>query len=228
MRAVDCNPCDAPARETALLVVDVQRDFLPGGSLAVPEGDAVVPVINRYLDQFSILGLPVVATRDWHPADHCSFDVQGGAWPVHCVAGSSGAEFAPGLRLPSSTILIAKDVTSSCDSYSGFQATDLDRQLKSLGVTRLYVGGLATDYCVLNTVLDALRRDGITPATPVADDLVAALIAFEQQDGPEYWLGFNNFYVITRYNHSPLYAMAVFQLSEEIRTAYEAARQPDL
>lgn len=140
----------------ALLVVDVQNDFLPGGSLAVPGGDEAIPVLNHYLATFEAHKLPVFATRDWHPPDHCSFHAQGGPWPVHCVAGTQGAEFAPDLQWPSSTSVISKATSSEQDAYSGFEGTSLDNQLRRAGVKRLFVGGLATDYCVLNTVKDAL------------------------------------------------------------------------
>ena len=146
-----------PAQGDALLIVDVQNDFLPGGSLAVPHGDEVVTLLNRYLDTFGAQGLPVYATRDWHPQNHCSFREQGGAWPSHCVANTHGAEFAAALRLPPSTTVISKAVTPDVDAYSGFQGTDLDRRLRAAGVRQLFIGGLATDYCVLNTVRDALR-----------------------------------------------------------------------
>jgi nicotinamidase/pyrazinamidase len=139
-----------------LLVVDVQNDFLPGGSLAVPGGDEVIPVLNHYLALFQTQGLPIFATRDWHPPHHCSFQAQGGPWPVHCVVGTKGAEFAPGLHLPPSTIVISKAKSLDWDAYSGFEGTDLDSQLRRAGVKRLFVGGLATDYCILNTVKDAL------------------------------------------------------------------------
>jgi nicotinamidase/pyrazinamidase len=140
----------------ALIVVDVQRDFLPGGSLAVPQGDAVVPVLNGYLDLFQAHGLPIFATRDWHPSNHCSFRVRGGPWPAHCVAGSYGAEFALGLKLPPSVTVISKATDAKQDAYSGFQNTELDQKLAAAGIHRLFVGGLATDHCVLNTVKDAL------------------------------------------------------------------------
>src|SRR3989344_9625282 len=91
-----------------LIVVDVQNDFLPGGSLAVPEGDAVVPVLNRYLAEFSAHELPIYATRDWHPANHCSFTAQGGPWPPHCVAETHGAQFAAGLKFPSGALVFSK------------------------------------------------------------------------------------------------------------------------
>jgi nicotinamidase/pyrazinamidase len=140
----------------ALIVVDVQRDFLPGGSLAVPDGGAVVPVLNQYLRQFETARLPTVATRDWHPADHCSFAAEGGTWPAHCVQDSPGAEFAAALRLPDDTVLISKGTKGGAEAYSGFDGTDLARRLKDADVTRVFIGGLATDYCVLATVRDAI------------------------------------------------------------------------
>jgi nicotinamidase/pyrazinamidase len=139
----------------ALIVVDVQNDFLPGGSLAVPDGDAVVPLLNRYLAEFSVRELPVYATRDWHPANHCSFKAQGGPWPPHCVAESPGAQFAALLRFPSGTLVISKATQPDKDAYSGFEGTDLDASLRARKIKRLFIGGLATDYCVLNTVRDA-------------------------------------------------------------------------
>lgn len=145
-----------PGMGDALLVVDVQNDFLPGGNLAVPRGDEVIPALNRCLAIFSRLKLPLFASRDWHPADHCSFRRQGGPWPPHCIAGTKGAAFAPGLELPSGTTIISKANTRERDAYSAFGETDLDRRLKDAGVRRLFAGGLATDYCVLNSVKDAL------------------------------------------------------------------------
>ncbi len=145
-----------PGRGDALLVVDVQNDFLPGGSLAVPAGDAVIAPLNRVIEQFREAGLPIVATRDWHPPAYCSFQAQGGPWPPHCIAGSPGAAFAAGLRLPSDAVIIDKATAVDRDAYSGFEGTDLAARLRGAGVRRLFVGGLATDYCVLNTVRDAL------------------------------------------------------------------------
>lgn len=146
-----------PGPGDALVVVDVQNDFLPGGRLGVARGDEVVPVLNRYLDVFRARGLPIYATRDWHPTDHCSFRARGGPWPPHCVAESPGAAFAPGLQLPPDAAVISKAATADNDAYSGFEGTDLDARLRRAGVRRLFVGGLATDYCVLNTVRDARR-----------------------------------------------------------------------
>jgi nicotinamidase/pyrazinamidase len=148
-----------PRNDDALLIVDVQNDFLPGGSLAVAEGDQVVGVLNDYIAVFSRQGLPVYATRDWHTPDHCSFQAQGGPWPPHCVADSPGAGFAPGLRLPEgSATVISKGTRQDKDAYSGFEGSDLTERLRSAGIQRLFIGGLATDYCVLNTVRDALRE----------------------------------------------------------------------
>lgn len=156
----------------ALIVVDVQRDFLPGGRLAVARGDEVVPVLNRYIRAFASRGLPVWATRDWHPENHCSFREQGGPWPPHCIAESDGASFAPNLELPPDARVVSKATTSAADAYSGFEGTELAKELRDRGVERVFVGGLATDYCVLNTVKDA-RRLGYP--TFLLDDAVRAV-----------------------------------------------------
>jgi len=140
----------------ALIVTDVQNDFLPGGALAVPHGDAVIAPLNRYIALFAAHKLPVIATRDWHPPGHCSFKEQGGPWPAHCIAGTSGAAFAENLHLPSDAIVVSKATEQDRDAYSAFSGTELGSRLKNMGVTRLFIGGLATDYCVLNSVLDAL------------------------------------------------------------------------
>ncbi len=141
----------------ALVVVDVQNDFLPGGRLAVPDGDEVLAPLNRTISKFVDQGLPVVATRDWHPRNHCSFQAQGGPWPEHCVAGTPGAAFHSELRLPDNAKVISKDTAPEADTYSGFQGTELEDWLHAQQVTRLVVGGLATDYCVNSTVEDALK-----------------------------------------------------------------------
>ena len=146
------------AGSDALLIVDVQRDFLPGGALAVPEGDQVVPVLASVSGYFSRQRLPVIASRDWHPPDHCSFQAQGGPWPPHCVAGTPGAELDPGLRLPPDTLIVDKAGTSDKDAYSAFEGTELDHRLKRQGVRRLFIGGLVTEYCVLNTAADAIKN----------------------------------------------------------------------
>jgi len=169
---VDLNPGDG------LLVVDLQNDFLPGGALGVPRGDEVVPVLNRYMAAFRARGLPIFASRDWHPPNHCSFREQGGVWPVHCAVGTKGAEFHPGFHLSPSTIVISKATDPKKDAYSAFEGTALDEHLRKTGVRRLLIGGLATDYCVLNTVRDAINRgypvyllmDGIRAVNLKPDD----------------------------------------------------------
>ncbi|MDV3244784.1 MAG: nicotinamidase [Nitrososphaerales archaeon] len=142
--------------KAALIVVDVQNDFCPGGKLAVKEGDSVVPPLNRAIESFWSAGLPVVFTRDWHPPNHCSFKEHGGIWPPHCIAGTDGAEFHADLEVPDGSVIISKATRPDFEAYSGFQGTDLEKQLESLGVKELFVGGLATDYCVKQTSLDAL------------------------------------------------------------------------
>lgn len=144
-------------RETALIVVDVQKDFCPGGALAVKEGDRVIPVLNRYIELFEKAGAPVYATRDWHPKNHCSFKEQGGPWPAHCIQESEGAAFHPDFKPPLNAVVISKAMRPETDAYSGFEGTNLELYLKRKGVRRVLVGGLATDYCVKNTVLDACR-----------------------------------------------------------------------
>lgn len=142
----------------ALIIVDMQNDFLPGGSLAVKGGDEILTPLNQYISAAEKEGLPVFATRDWHPPDHSSFKEQRGQWPPHCVAGSQGAEFAPELHLPNTTMTISKGRDVERDAYSGFEGTDLDERLRSAGIRRVLIGGLATDYCVLYTVKDALEH----------------------------------------------------------------------
>jgi nicotinamidase/pyrazinamidase len=148
----------APGKEDALIAVDVQNDFLPGGALGVTDGDAVIPVLNEYIELFRVRKLPIFATADWHPAGHCSFSESGGQWPKHCVADSAGAQFADDLQLPDDATIVRKGMQADIEAYSGFQGTDLAAQLNERGITRVFVGGLATDYCVLNTVTDALAN----------------------------------------------------------------------
>jgi nicotinamidase/pyrazinamidase len=148
-------------RKDALIVVDVQNDFCPGGALAVPGGDRIVPVLNRYIEKFKNAGRPVYVTRDWHPDKTSHFAAFGGKWPPHCIQGTKGAEFHPDLRLPEDVVIISKGTRPDEDSYSGFdgadsQGTGLPDLLRRQGVNRLFVGGLATDYCVKHTVLDGL------------------------------------------------------------------------
>jgi nicotinamidase/pyrazinamidase len=118
-----------------------------------------VPVLNKYIDIFNRAGASVFATRDWHPPNHVSFKPYGGAWPPHCVQDSKGAEFHPELKLPEEARIISKATDPSKESYSGFDGTTLEKELRDKGVKRVFIGGLATDYCVKHTVLDALKLD---------------------------------------------------------------------
>ncbi|MDW8034385.1 MAG: nicotinamidase [Nitrososphaerota archaeon] len=143
--------------KSALIIVDVQNDFLPGGALAVPNGDNVIGPLNKYIELFKNKNLPVFATRDWHPQNHVSFKERGGLWPPHCIQNTYGAMISEKLKLPPNVKIIDKAFSSDRDSYSGFQETVLDLELRRLGVKRLFIGGLATDYCVKATVLDSLE-----------------------------------------------------------------------
>ncbi len=148
----------------ALIVVDVQNDFCPGGALAVPLGNEVVPVLNEYIRRARTASMPIFASRDWHPAATKHFAAQGGPWPPHCVQGTWGAEFNPYLELPGEAQVVSKGTDTEDDGYSAFEARlpeggqTLREALRALGVTRVHIGGLATDYCVKATVLDALSE----------------------------------------------------------------------
>jgi len=143
----------------ALIVVDLQVDFLPGGKLGVPNGDQVIKPINSLLALFRRHGLPVYASRDWHPDNHVSFAARGGPWPPHCVAGTSGAAFADALDFAPDVVVVSKADSADVDAYSAFNGTGLAERLRARGVRRVVVCGLATDYCVLNTANDA-RANG--------------------------------------------------------------------
>ncbi len=151
----------ADTQREALLIVDVQNDFCPGGALAVPGGDRVVAPLNGLAARFAAAGRPVYASRDWHPATTSHFKQYGGIWPVHCVAGTPGAAFHPELRLPASTIVVTKGERPDSHGYSAFEGRtpdglSLGEDLRRRGVTHLSIGGLATDYCVKHSALDAL------------------------------------------------------------------------
>jgi nicotinamidase/pyrazinamidase len=144
-------------RGDGLLIVDVQNDFCPGGSLAVADGDAVVPVLNRWISATGKAGVPVYASRCWHPKGHASFAERGGPWPPHCVQNTRGADFHSDLTLPSGAAIISKGTDVDRDDYSAFHSPELAERLRRDGVRRLSVGGLALDYCVRATVLDAMK-----------------------------------------------------------------------
>ncbi len=141
----------------ALIVADVQNDFLPGGALGIAESDQIIPVLNEYLQMFEADKAAIIASRDWHPPNHLSFKTQGGPWNVHCVRDTPGAQFNPDLKLPAHTLLVSKATSPSKEAYSVFDDTGLAEQLKRLGITRFFIGGLATDYCVVNSVVDGRR-----------------------------------------------------------------------
>ena len=140
----------------ALLIADIQRDFLPGGALEIRGSGEILPVLSTYILRFHTRRLPIFLTRDWHPPNHCSFRDQGGPWPVHCVAGTPGSLPPAGFETPASAVIIYKAIDPDREAYSAFYRTALDRHLRALGVRRLFIGGLATDYCVMHTVTDAL------------------------------------------------------------------------
>ena len=143
----------------ALVVVDVQKDFCPGGALPVKDGDKIVPILNSWIEAAQEKGIPVYTSRDWHTIRHMSFKDQGGKWPPHCLQDSEGAQFHPDLNLPGNAVKITKGVRFDQDQNSVFDQTGLASQLRRDGVKRLWVGGLAQDVCVLASVLDA-RREG--------------------------------------------------------------------
>ena len=142
----------------ALLIVEMQKDFCPDGALPVEGGDEIVPVINHWIAAAVAKGVPVYASRDWHPAGHISFKERGGLWPPHCIQDSDGARFHPDLALPDSTVIVTKGVRFDQDQYSAFDQTGLAVQLRKDGISRLWVAGLAEDVCVLATVLDGCRE----------------------------------------------------------------------
>ncbi len=163
MSGISVGPGDS------LIVVDFQVDFCPGGALSVPEGDEIVPLVNRLL---AVPGWFKVATRDWHPADHISFAEQGGTWPIHCVADSPGAAFHPDLDRGRFDLTVSKAAKKDAEAYSGFDGTPLSAELKKKTVRRIFVCGLATDYCVRATALDG-RKEGFEVV--ILEDAVRAV-----------------------------------------------------
>ena len=146
----------------ALLVVDLQNDFCPGGALGVSEGDLIIPKINNYVDLFLKKKLPVFVSRDWHPKQSKHFKQAGGPWPPHCVQNTEGAKFHPAFHVPEDAIIMSKGTNPELDGYSVFEAHDSQNRsfseiLNSMGIDELYIAGIATDYCVKMTSLDALN-----------------------------------------------------------------------
>lgn len=168
------GPHQALKNGDGLLIVDVQNDFCPGGALAIDQGDAVIPVLNTWIAAAQGKGIPVYASRDWHPASHPSFVSEGGPYPPHCVQDTPGARFAPALLLPDDAIVITKGTRFDQDQNSVFDQTGFNQRLLRDRVSRLWVGGLAQDICVLESVLDAravrlevlVLEQAVRPVTP--------------------------------------------------------------
>ena len=165
---------DSLRKQDGLLLVDVQNDFCSGGVLPIPDGDAVVPMLNRWIEAARRKKAAIYASRDWHPIRHVSFREEGGKWPPHCLADTRGAEFHPGLMLPGDVVKITKGVRLDKDQNSAFDETGLEVFLKRKGIRRLWVGGLAEDICVLASIFEALRAgfavnviaDAVRPVFP--------------------------------------------------------------
>lgn len=155
-----------------MLLVNVQRDFFPGGALPVKQADQLLQRLNASLAKFVSRSLPVFACRDWHPANHRSFGLHGGPWPVHCVADTAGAQWADGLWRPEHLVAVSKGCEADAPGYSAFDATDLTQRLRAAGVRRLFIAGMPTDYCVQHTARDALAQGW---DVVVLTDAVAAL-----------------------------------------------------
>lgn len=151
------TPKETFRKGDALLVVDIQNDFCPGGALPIEEGDAVIPVLNEWIEAAREAGSPIYVSRDWHPRDHLSFAEEGGDWPAHCVQDTKGAAFHPDLAVPESAVVLTKGTRFDKDQYSAFDETGLAAELKKRDVHRIWIGGLALDVCVRATALDACK-----------------------------------------------------------------------
>ena len=153
------EPKELLCQDDGLLIVHVQVDFCPGGALPAPEGDQVVPVLNRWIEAAQEKGLPIYASRDWHPRRHVSFEKEGGEWPPHCLQDSAGAKFHPNLRLPENVVKVTSGTRFDFDQYSAFKETGFAKLLRKDGIKRLWLGGLVLEYCVLESALGA-RKEG--------------------------------------------------------------------
>lgn len=147
-----------PDQRSALLLVDLQNDFFPGGALGIPEAGGLIQTVNTYIRQFSRNGWPILATRDWHPPNHCSFQEQRGPFPAHCVQGSRGAQFHSELVLPPGMMVISKGTNPTKDSASAFEESSLEERLEDLRVNTVFILGVGTKDCILNTVLNACQK----------------------------------------------------------------------
>jgi nicotinamidase/pyrazinamidase len=177
-----------------LIITDMQNGFMPGGSLPVAGGDSIIGPLNAAIDIFAGAGLPVIFTRDWHPPGHCSFRDGGGPWPAHCVEGTDDAAFSPGLRMPPGSLVISKAVEPDREQYSAWLGRDesgrtMAENLRALKAERVFIGGVATEYCVYNTVLDILKdgycvfvlEDGVKPVEVKPGDGGTALKNMEER-----------------------------------------------
>ena len=168
MGEIDLNP-----EKDALLIVDVQIDFCPGGALPIPEGDKIIPVLNRWIERCLEEKVLCIFSRDFHPLKHPSFITEGGPWPVHCVQDTEGAKFHPNLIVPKDSIIVTKGTRFDKDQNSAFDETGLEKLLNRLKIKRLFIAGLALDVCVLATVLDSVKygfetyliKDGCRPVS---------------------------------------------------------------
>lgn len=144
------------SKKDALLVTDIQNDFLSGGALPVSNGNEIIPILNDYINLFKSANARIFATRDWHPPNHVSFKEFGGLWPIHCVQNSEGAKFHSDLKLPSDVTIISKATDPQHEAYSSFNGTNLAEELEKNSINRIFIGGLTTDYCIRYSVLDGL------------------------------------------------------------------------
>src|ERR1700719_1321128 len=158
--------------KSALVVVDVQRDFCEGGALAPANTLSLFPPLQKFITEAKRQGALVVVTQDWHPANHSSFKTNGGPWPVHCVAGTPGAELMQPLKTGTEDVVILKGIGVNGAGYSGFDETSLQQQLRDKGITRVGVAGIATEYCVRATALDGLKAKF---DANVVEDLIRAV-----------------------------------------------------
>ncbi|GJL54743.1 MAG: nicotinamidase [Nitrospirales bacterium] len=146
-----------PNKTSALILIHLQNDFFPGGTLAVTNSDQILPYVNHYIAFFQHHGAAIMATRDWHPPNHCSFQEQGGPWPSHCIQGSRGAQFHADLHLPTGSLIISGATNPPKEVHSGFDGTSLADYLEDREATTIYVVGLATEFWVKQTVLDGIK-----------------------------------------------------------------------
>ncbi|MGB0908864.1 MAG: isochorismatase family protein [Nitrospirales bacterium] len=146
-----------PDKQSALILVHLQNDFFPGGSLPVKDGDRILPQVNQYIGFFQHQQAAIMATRDWHPQNHCSFAEQDGPWPPHCVQGSRGAQFHANLHLPTGSLIISGATNPKKEVHSGFDGTSLADYLEDRNTTTVYIVGLATEHWIKQTALDGIK-----------------------------------------------------------------------